>query len=114
MGYEAGLEAFQQGDFARAAQLWRDGYVPSQRDGYTLQVLAACEISTLERLRTQVQPSGRLFVVPTEIGGRRCYRVAWGVYADPAAAEAALSGVPPYFTAGGGRPVPVSMARLAR
>ena len=109
-GYGAGLAAFRKGDFSRAGDIWRRDLQAAPKGAYTLQLLAACDPRTLERIGRRVPPGGSLRLVPTRLSGRSCYRVLWGIYPDRERAVAAGAGVPAYFTE---PPLPVPVARIA-
>ena len=111
-GGEAALNAFQNGDYSRAAALWERRVADADPGAYTLQVLVACQDSTLTRLRRSVPASDDLLVVATAVDGKPCYRVGWGVYPSREAAEAGRPLVPAYFTSGGSNPLPVPLSRL--
>jgi hypothetical protein len=111
-GYQAGLEAYQAGDFSGAAKLWRPRWTDARQGSFTLQVLMACESATLRRMRDQVSASERLFLAPVQVKERSCYKVLWGTYPGRAQAEAAIPTVPAFFTSGGDRPWPVPLSTL--
>ncbi len=80
-------------------------------NSWTLQVLLACQPSTVQRAFEKVS-SDALTVLPTTYQGRSCYRLCWGVYGNRDSAERAIGGVDNYFLdAGKPRPVPLSTAR---
>lgn len=111
-GSEGAPDAFQAGDYAGAATLWARQLGSAPSGSHTLQVLVACREGTLGRIPDPVAASPDLVVLPATVDGQTCYRLGWGVYPSRAAAEAAIPNVPGYFTAGGGRPLPVPLARV--
>jgi len=111
-GYEAGFDAFQAGDFDKAAALWQRDWQSRRPGGFTLQVMVACQEATLRTLRPRIPTSDRLFLVPVQVNDSTCYKVLWGTYADRAEAEAAASTVPSLFLSGGNSPWPVPLASL--
>jgi septal ring-binding cell division protein DamX len=111
-GYEAALAAFRRGDIARAAALWSRDPVRAHPDRYTLQLLIACEPSTLVKIRDGAGTSSSLFLSPVQVRGRGCYRVCWGVHQSRDAAEAARSTVPASLRSSD-KPLPVVLSKLA-
>jgi septal ring-binding cell division protein DamX len=90
----AAAELLRQGDVAGAARAFA---AATPREGYTVQLLVACAPQTAVNA-AQHAPGGEVFVLPIVYGGRDCFRVAYGRYANETAAAAALaSAVPDYF-----------------
>jgi hypothetical protein len=63
----------------------------------------ACAPETVQKAVSSVA-SEDLFILPVVFKGRACYRMCWGVYDTRQAAEAALAGLPIYFSQGGATP----------
>jgi hypothetical protein len=81
--------SLRAGDYAAAArQFGRE--VSRSADGYTIQLLTACQDTTLDRAVQSAGGSERLFILPASLDGRSCYRVYWGRYPSPARAQEAL------------------------
>ena len=95
-----------------AARAFQSALARLDREGYTLQILIACDPANVVKAWTATRPEGPLLALPVTIQGRACYRVLWGLYADRAAAEEATTRLPPYFLAAGVHPAPVPVARL--
>ena len=111
-GYQAGFDAFQAGDFGKAAALWQRDWKSRRPGGFTLQVMVACQEATLRTLRPRIPTSDRLFLAPVRVNDSTCYKVLWGTYASRAEAEGAASTVPALFTSGSNSPWPVPLASL--
>lgn len=111
-GYQAGFDAFQSGDFSKAARLWRENRQAGPAEGFTLQIMVACKEATLQSLGPRIPSTEQLFLVPVQRNHSTCYKVLWGTYTDRAQAEAAASTVPALFTTGGNRPWPVPLSSL--
>jgi hypothetical protein len=109
---DAALQALDEGDAALGARLFED-LVREQPGGrLTLQVMIACQDETVRKARSAVGSATPLFYLPYAFRDRSCYRLCWGLYDTRDAAEAASAGVPAALLGPGGRPVPVTLARL--
>ena len=51
-------------------------------DGYTLQVLMACDPANVRKLIERLGNDGSLYVLPLDHQGRQCYRACWGTFPD--------------------------------
>jgi hypothetical protein len=111
-GYQAGFDAFQAGDFGKAAALWQRDWQSRRPGGFTLQVMVACKEATLRNLRPLIPTSDRLFLASVRVNDGTCYKVLWGTYASRAQAESAAPTVPALFTSGGNNPWPVPLSSL--
>ena len=106
------------GNFRRALDLVHDRRFPEAADSfqralraqapgaYTIQLLLACQDSTLEKAFNRA-PDRTLYFVSTTFRGQTCYRVFDGLYATEAEARADLERVPSAFREDGNRPVVV-------
>ncbi len=95
-----------------AAAAFRGLVIEEGPDSFTLQLLIACDPETIRHARAATPKDSPLFVVPFAMQGRSCYRACWGMYRAKAAALAAASTLPPYFSSAGVAPVVVSFGRL--
>ena len=100
-----------QGALPAAARAFAASMAPGARSRFSLQVLVACAPENVQKAVTAV-PAEELFILPVNVNGRACYRLCWGVYDSRPAAEAALSGLPPYFRQGGVTPRLSPLAEL--
>ncbi len=92
-----------QGNLPDAARAFAAALGRGERGRFSLQVLVACAPENVQKAVTAV-PAPELIILPVNVKGRACYRLCWGVYDSRPAAEAALSGLPPYFRQGGASP----------
>jgi hypothetical protein len=106
-----GRTLLAQGALPDAARAFARSVATGSRSRYTAQLLTAC---AAENVQKAVSAGGsELFILPVSVKGQACYRVCWGLFADRAAAEAGLSGLPAYFRQSGVRPRLSSLAELA-
>ena len=89
-----------QGALSDAARAYAAKWAPEARGRFSLQVLVACDPVNVQKAVNAVT-ADELFILPVNVKGKACYRLCWGVYDGRPAAEAALSGVPPYFRQAG-------------
>jgi septal ring-binding cell division protein DamX len=100
-----------QGALPDAARAFAAALAPRASGRFSLQVLVACAPENVQKAVAAV-PAEDLFILPVTVKGRDCYRMCWGVYDSRPAAEAALSGLPPYFRQGGASPRVSPLAEL--
>ena len=106
-----GRALLAQGALPDAARAFARSVAAGSRSRYTAQLLTAC---AAENVQKAVSAGGsELFILPVSVKGQACYRVCWGLFADRAAAETGLSGLPAYFRQSGVRPRLSSIAELA-
>ena len=78
---------------------------------YTLQVLFACQPSTVQSAFEKGGDDGLMvFSAPHE--GSTCYRLTWGIFADRSEAVAQAASIPSHF-AGSERPLPITLSKAA-
>lgn len=102
-------KAVAEGRLDDAASIGRDA-LRATNAAWSLQVLLACEPSTVEKAFSQVNDP-ELYVVPATYRSRSCYRLLHGAYASRDEAASRRYSVPAYFRAAGA-PVPFSLERL--
>jgi MSHA biogenesis protein MshM len=95
----------ERGELARrrfaATQEWLKG-APGDRYAIQLAVVNSKELGQLEDFLLRISkilPVDELYVYSVKIDGRQHYRVAYGSYASPDQAVAALKGLPPVISA---------------
>jgi type II secretory pathway predicted ATPase ExeA/septal ring-binding cell division protein DamX len=94
-----------KGEFARerfqATQEWLQS-APGNQYAIQLATVNSGELGQLEDFlhrASKLVPAGELFVYSVKIDGQQHYRVAYGSYASPAQALAAIDGLPSLFSA---------------
>ncbi|HEY3176516.1 MAG TPA: DUF4388 domain-containing protein [Candidatus Polarisedimenticolia bacterium] len=82
-------ESLQAGDYVAAArEFGRE--VSRASGGYTIQLMAACQDSTIRKAVEHAGGASSLFILSTRVDGRSCYRVYWGRYPTLTRAREAL------------------------
>jgi hypothetical protein len=71
---------------------------------YTIQLMLACEVSSLTDAWKHDRPEGTMWLVASTHRGRSCYRVLWGRYPTLEAARAGQDRVPEHFRTRTNRP----------
>jgi septal ring-binding cell division protein DamX len=95
----------ETGEFVRerfqATQEWLQS-APGEYYSIQLATVNSGGLAQLEeflRRASKMVPAGELFVYGVKIDGRQHYRAAYGSYASPAQALAAINALPPLFSA---------------
>jgi len=101
------------GDFAAAAGSWLETARQETKNAFTLQIAIACQEESVKKAARRTRGSVDFFVVPFSLEGRSCYRLCWGAYASQEEARAGKAAVPAFFLDEGGKPVVVSLGKLA-
>ncbi len=81
------------------------GRLRAHGDGYTLQVLMACDPDNVRKLIDRLGNVESLYVLPLDHDGRACYRACWGTFPDRERAVADRS-LPADFLREIGAPTP--------
>jgi len=95
------------GDLTGAAR----GFVSELRSSgnkFTIAVGLYCNEDNVNRIVQSASGSNQLYLVPTTLDGRRCYRVLWGLFDSRAAANQAKSSLPNGIRAGDTAAVPLT------
>jgi len=101
------------GDFAAAAGSWLETTRQETKNTFTLQLAIACQEESVKKAARRTRGSVDFFMVPFFLEGRSCYRLCWGAYASQEEARAGKAAVPAFFLDEGGKPVVVSLGKLA-
>lgn len=101
------------GDFAAAAGSWLETARREEKSAFTLQIAIACQEESVKKAARRTRGSLDFFIVPFSLEGRSCYRLCWGAYASQEEAQAGKASVPGFFLDEGGKPVVVSLGKLA-
>jgi hypothetical protein len=110
-GFRAARSRLDSGEYATAAQSWAGILAGEGRRSFTIQIAIACQEGSLKKAARRTSESDPLFVLPFSLGGRPCYRLCWGLYANLEAAQSSRSAVPSFFLEEGGQPVVVSLQK---
>jgi hypothetical protein len=79
-----------------AAKMWNDK-LEGNRNGYSIQVVIACQDKTVMDTFETLSYSNELMILPMVFKGQNCYRVLYGQYSSRRVAQAAIDGLPDVF-----------------
>ena len=91
-----GHQLLAAGKYPEAASAFFGDWAKSNA-GFTVEIEVACQADTVAKGAAAAGGSSEYAILPFDLKGRSCYLVVWGVYADKAAADAALKALPPFF-----------------
>lgn len=91
------------------AQSQRRRLASEQATRYAVQLLLACEVSTLEDAWKHDVPAGSLWLQTADHQGRTCFRVLWGRFATADEARKAKDRIPRHFVTSSNRPAVVAV-----
>jgi len=80
-------------------------------DRWTWQLMVSCDRENSLRHVKAIGWADDLYVLPTELKGRNCYRLCWGLYDDREQAESD-AGLPPYLVENFQERRPKSLAEI--
>jgi len=80
----------------------------SSRNKFTVAVGLYCDEDNVGRVVQNARGSEQIYVLPTTVQGRQCFRVVWGTYDTRQAAEQGMGSVPNGIRAGDAAAVPVA------
>jgi septal ring-binding cell division protein DamX len=103
-----GRALLRSGDIAAAARAFQQEISSGSADKFTLALGLYCNEENAGRLVASASGSSEIYVLPTSVEGRSCYRVIWGLYDSREAAEGAVPSLPNGVRAGDVAPVAVS------
>ncbi len=96
------------GDISGAADAFLRELRSSGRNKFTVAVGLYCDEDNVGRVVSNARGSEQLYVLPTTIQGRPCFRVVWGTFDTRQAAEQGMGSVPNDIRAGDAAAVPVA------
>ncbi|HSF19568.1 MAG TPA: DUF4388 domain-containing protein [Vicinamibacteria bacterium] len=105
-----GRALLETGDISGAGRAFLDELTTSATK-FTIAVGLYCNEENVSRISSNLSETD-LYVLPTTIQGKRCYRVTWGLFDSQEAASEAMSSLPNGIRAGDAAPIAVS--RLLR
>ena len=103
-----GRALLQSGDLAAAARAFHQEISSGSGNKFTLALGLYCNEENAGRLVAGAGGASDIYVLPTSVEGRSCYRVIWGLYESREAAERAVPSLPSGVRAGDVAPVAVS------
>lgn len=71
--------------------------ISRHRTDWTLQFMIACDPDNARRILDRAQRSDRLYILPFDYDGRRCFRLCWGRYDTRDRAAANRSRLPAFI-----------------
>ena len=108
--FRRALELVPRRRFAEAAESFQRALQVQSSGTHTVQLLLACQDSTLEKAYERA-PGRTLYFVQTTFRGQTCYRLFDGLYSSEAEARRNLENVPAVFFQDGNQPVVVRAPR---
>ena len=103
-----GRTLLQSGNLAAAARAFQQEISRGSNDKFTLALGLYCNEENAGRLVASASDSSEIYVLPTSVEGRSCYRVIWGLYDSREAAERGIPSLPNDVRAGDVAAVAVS------
>ncbi len=85
------------GRLQQAAQVYRR-YFRNHPAKYSISLEVACQPQTVMRAFSEVDPAGKMFILPARLGERSCFAVLWGTYRTIREAKDGKASVPSFFT----------------
>lgn len=93
-GGGGGRALLQSGKLAAAARAFQQEISSASGDKFTLALGLYCNEENVSRLVASASGSSEIYVLPTAVEGKSCYRVIWGLYDSREAAERAGASLP--------------------
>ncbi|HXV60538.1 MAG TPA: DUF4388 domain-containing protein [Vicinamibacteria bacterium] len=106
-----GRALLETGDISGAGRAFLDELTTTSAGKFTIAVGLYCNEENVSRISSNLS-AANLYVLPTTVEGKPCYRVTWGLFDSQEAASAAMSSLPNGISAGDAAPIAVS--RLLR
>jgi septal ring-binding cell division protein DamX len=103
----------RKGSFEGAAKGFAANVKAATGSPFTIQLLVACSAETVQKALDRVSADD-LYILPVSYKGKSCHRICWGLYANEAGADSAVSGLPDYFRQNGATPKVVKTTTLLR
>jgi septal ring-binding cell division protein DamX len=89
-----GRALLRSGNLAAAARAFQQEISKLSADRFTLALGLYCNEENASRLVDSASGSDEIYVLPTSVQGRSCYRVIWGLYDSRESAERNISSLP--------------------
>lgn len=103
-----GRQLLAGGDIRGAANAFQQELQNSSSNKFTVAVGLYCNEDNVGRVVENAKGSEQLYVLPTTMQGKRCFRVLWGTFDTRRAAEQGVGSVPNDIRAGDAAAVPVA------
>lgn len=97
-------EFFQLGKYPEAAVAWKSEKQASSNH-FTVMLMYACSDKSIEEVRSRLNQSGEIFLLPHEVDGRVCSVICWGDFKDRRQAINQFEKLPQWFADNGLVPV---------
>jgi hypothetical protein len=107
-GGSSGRALLRSGNLPAAAQSFQQELVRTSADKFTIAVGLYCNAENVSRMIEGAGASTDIYVLPTLVDGKSCYRVVWGLFDSRDAAERSLSSLPNSIRVGDAAPVAIS------
>jgi hypothetical protein len=95
------------GDYAVAADYFREHLRRSATGKYTIAMGLFCDVENVAKTVRNATGSGQLFLIRLRLRGRECYGVYWGLYDSQFDAQQEIGSIPAALRAAGQAPIPV-------
>lgn len=106
--FRSAIDLVKQRRIPEAADWFRRALARQEAGRYAVQVLLACQDSTLENSFERA-PERTLYFVSTTYRGQTCYKLFDGIYSTEGEARSEIDRLPPLFREGGNRPAVVRL-----
>jgi hypothetical protein len=103
-----GRQLLAGGDISGAATAFLNELETSSRNKFTVAVGLYCNEENVGRVVQNARGSEQLYVLPTTVQGKRCFRIVWGTFDTRQAAEQSMGSVPNGIRAGDAAAVPIA------
>lgn len=103
-----GRSLLASGDLPGAASAFLQELRSTGADKFTIAVGLYCNEANVERIVASASDMSQLYVLPTTVDGRRCYRVVWGLFDSRESAQSAMPRLPGAVRAGDAATMPLS------
>jgi hypothetical protein len=103
-----GHALLRSGNLSGAARAFQQELLRDGADKFTIALGLYCNEENVGRMVESAGGSTQIYVLPTLVDGRSCYRVVWGLFDSRDAAERGMGTVPNGVRAGDAAPVAIS------
>jgi hypothetical protein len=103
-----GHALLRSGNLPAAAQAFQQELLRTSADKFTIAVGLYCNEENVARMIEGAGGSSDVYVLPTLVDGRSCYRVVWGLFDSRDAAERSMGALPGSIRVGDAAPVALS------